>query len=196
MPSATAGTMVTPEMDISVASRRLVAENKVWNVYFARVIEGERVTPDYLVVEPKHRIAESVTGVCVLPIMDGKIGLVRIHRVAMAATFLEAPKGFVDAGEEAAGAALRELGEETGLTCEAGNVISLGSVTPEASTLAARVNLFAALDCRLERAREEEMGIHGLEFHAPEDVLAMAASSRIEDATTLAAIYRFMGRPA
>jgi ADP-ribose pyrophosphatase len=196
MPSATVGTMAKPEPDVHVASRRLVAENTVWNVYFARVLDGVRVTPDYLVVEPKHSIADSVTGVCVLPVMDGKIGLLRVYRIAMADTFWEAPKGFVDAGEEAAPAALRELGEETGLACDARNMLALGSVTPEASTLAARVKLFAALDCRRVREREDEMGHGAIEFHTPEVVLSMAADSRIEDATTLSAIYRYMGTRA
>lgn len=174
-----------------IVSRRVACSNRVWNVYFTHVKDGAAEVPDYLVMEPKTRIAGDVTGVVVLPIVERRIGLLTIHRVALDAPVIESPKGFVDPGEQAVGAALRELTEETGLVCAPGDMVDLGSMTPEASTLAARIRLFAALRCHpTGTALDDEVGLAAFDFIAVDRVRAMMAASEIEDAATLVALYR------
>lgn len=196
MRSVTVGTVADERVSdrrTRVQSRRIACTNRVWNVYFTHVTDGAADVPDYLVMEPKIRIAGDVTGVAVLPIVSGKIGLLRIHRVALDAPFLEAPKGFVDPGEDAKAAAHRELVEETGLACEPGELVALGSMTPEASTLAARIKLFAALRCRpTGAALDAELGLGALEFSSLARVRDMMGTAEIEDAATLVALYRLL----
>lgn len=198
MPSATAGTTAAEPVSDgqpTIVSRRLACTNRVWNVYFTHVTDGPAEVVDYLVVEPKNRSTANVTGVAILPVVNGRIGLVRIGRVALDAVFIEAPKGFIDAGEDAQSAAQRELTEETGLVCDASDIVALGSVTPEASTLAARTGLFAALRCRpVEGARDAEIGLSGFTFVSLAEARSLAAGDGIEDATTVAALYRLFAK--
>ena len=178
-----------------IVSRRVACTNRVWDVYFTHVKDGAAEVADYLVVEPKTRTADDVTGVAVLPIIDGQIGLLKIDRIALDATFIEAPKGFVDLGEAAAGAALRELIEETGLICDKSDLVSLGTMAPEASTLRARIKLFAALRCRpTGGVLDDEIGLGALEFVSVARARAMAADAEIEDAATLVALYRLFAK--
>jgi 8-oxo-dGTP pyrophosphatase MutT (NUDIX family) len=183
------------ERRTQILSRRIACSNRVWNVYFTHVKDGTTEVPDYLVMEPKTRIAGDATGVAVLPIADRRIGLLTIHRVALDAPVVESPKGFVDPGEEAVGAALRELTEETGLVCASDDMVDLGSMTPEASTLAARIRLFAALHCRSTGlALDDEVGLTAFDFIPVDRVRAMMADSEIEDAATLVALYRLFAK--
>ena len=183
------------ERRTQILARRIACSNRVWNVYFTHVKDGAAEVPDYLVMEPKTRIAGDVTGVVVLPIVERRIGLLTIHRVALDAPVIESPKGFVDPGEQAMGAALRELTEETGLVCAAADIVDLGSMTPEASTLAARTRLFAGLRCRpTGLALDDEVGLAAFDFIPVDRVRGMMAASQIEDAATLVALYRLFAK--
>jgi len=174
-----------------ILSRRIACTNRVWNVYFTHVKDGPVEVPDYLVMEPKTRTAGDVTGVAVLPVVEGRIGLLTIERIALDAPVIESPKGFVDPGEQASAAALRELTEETGLVCAAADLVDLGSMTPEASTLAARVRMFVALRCHPRgTALNDEVGLAAFDFVPVDRVRSMMADSEIEDAATLIALYR------
>lgn len=172
--------------------RRLVCENSKFDVYLDH-IEGERgqVIPDYLVVAPKNSTGELITGVAVLPIMDRRIGLIRIYRHAIRECSWEIPRGFIDAGESPAMSAARELEEETGLGCKLEGMRSFGYVTPEAGILQARIHLFGAFDCfRLKAFHAEEFGHRELQFFSEPEVVRMAMDSKIQDPCTLVALYR------
>src|SRR5512142_2990126 len=98
---------------VRIVSRRLIGENSRFHVFFEHVADGQgHEVPDYLVVAPKRQSGNMVTGVAILPVIDGKIGLVRIYRPAIRDWSWEIPHGFVEEGEEAHASAIRELVEE------------------------------------------------------------------------------------
>jgi 8-oxo-dGTP pyrophosphatase MutT (NUDIX family) len=178
---------------VSVKERRLACSNSKWDVFLDHLVDdrGNEVS-DYLVVEGKVSQPGRITGVCVLPIVDGRMVLLEVYRHALGSRLWEAPKGFLDAGETPAEAARRELAEETGLTCAPEHLVPLGSVAAEASTLATRAALFAATRCTgTPRTDEGEIGLGKLQLFDAAAVTALDREGRIEDAATLVALHRF-----
>lgn len=184
-----------------LTSRRLVYANSKWRAY-ADDLRGDGTTVDgYLVVEPVHAGPDMVTGVAVLGETDGRFALLHNHRHPLGQRSWEMVKGFIDAGENPADAARRELTEETGLACEPEDLVPLGSFTPEGATMAARGLLFLARHCRPADAfpgtvpdRDEpgeiEIGLGTATLFDLERMERMAGNSEIEDAATLIGIYR------
>lgn len=178
---------------VSLKSRTVGCANSKWIVYFDHIVDeqGNEVV-DYIVVGGVVRRPDKITGVCVLPIVDGRIGLIHYFRHAIEEALWEAPRGFVDEGEEPATAALRELKEETGLTCIPSDLLQLGYYLPEPSTLQARGGVFVARRCtgRLS-SLDREIGLGRFSLFTPSEVMEMMQHSEIQDASTLIAIYRY-----
>lgn len=175
-------------------ARRLAASNSRWRVYLDHLSDAQgNDVPDYLLVEGQNAPTDHVTGVNILPILDGKIVLLRCYRHATGSTLWEAPRGFIDAGENPESAATRELLEETGLCCDPADLVALGRYAPEPGTLAARGVLFVAMRCHgMLRKAEDEIGHESLRAFAPHEVVELAATGEIEEAGTLIAYYRFL----
>ncbi len=179
--------------------RELAHQNSKWRVFSDDITgaDGSRVD-GYIVVAPQVERADRVGGVTIIPVMpDGRIGLVKNYRHPLELMAWEAPRGFLDPGEsDLAAAALRELAEETGLSCEPGNVIALGVLAQEASLIAVRGALFVGLDCRLTgEADRSEPGLGELAFFTVEEALAMADRGEIQDSASLITLYRYaLGR--
>ena len=95
MPNATDGTMAAESTSVrrtEILSRRVACTNRVWNVYFTHVKDAATEVPDYLVIEPKTRTPDNVTGVAVIPVLRRQIGLLAIDRVALDSVVIESPK--------------------------------------------------------------------------------------------------------
>lgn len=174
-------------------ARRLACANSKWDAYFDHIAGESGVeVADYLVLAPKRSRVDRVTGVTILPVAAGRIVLQRVYRHPVEAWVWEAPRGFVDPGEAPETAALRELAEEVALACPAGRLMPLGLCAPETSTIIGKAALFAALDCTPGGRRdEEELGLGSVHTFTLEEALALADRSEIEDATTLAVLYRY-----
>lgn len=89
-----------------------------------RLLTGTRISVDRVTVDtPSGPVAREVVvhpgAVVVLPVLlDGRVVLIRNRRVAVGETLLELPAGTLNAGEDPAACALRELAEETGYRAE------------------------------------------------------------------------------
>jgi len=178
--------------NIIVHGRRLACENSKFEVFFDHIewTDGQQVK-DYLVVAPRSRTADLVTGVSVLPVVEGRFGLIRVYRHAIRDYVWELPRGFIDEGETALTSAVRELEEEAGLICREEDMQSLGMIAPEAGTLAGRVHLFAALNCVQTKPFDAgEFGHQDLRFFEAAEIAMMAANSEIQDPGTLVAYFK------
>jgi ADP-ribose pyrophosphatase YjhB (NUDIX family) len=182
------------DIHVDIRSRRLVCENQKFHVYFDHVVDkaGNEV-PDYLVVSPKQQSQNLVTGVAILPIVQGSVGLVRIYRPALRAYSWEIPHGFVEADEhDQQASTIRELSEETGL--KVSNVESLGFITPDAGIIAGRVHLFLAVNCEQTGTQTNELGLKEFSYFSVEEFERMVENSVIQDTFTLAAWCRYLLR--
>jgi ADP-ribose pyrophosphatase YjhB (NUDIX family) len=189
---------MTDDVPIRLIQRELGCANRLIEVFLDDIEEpGRAPISDFVVLAPRQKTQNLVTGVAVLPVLDGNFGLLKIYRHPIRDYTWEAPRGFVEAGEKALTSALRELQEETGLLCESQHVTNLGTVLPEPGIIAGRTHLFAATQCRLTGPfRANEIGHKELRFFSEDELNDMARQGIIEDASTLAACYRyFLARP-
>jgi len=178
---------------VRLIDRRIGCRNSKWIVYLDHILDdhGNEVQ-DFIVVGGRVPGDDLVAGVCILPVLDGQVGLLRNYRHAVAEILWEAPGGFIDLGEDPSEAAARELAEEAGFVCDADKMVSLGQYLPEPSTLQARGSVFAATQCRVGRKLEKgEIGLGDLLLFDLDEVAEMAESSKIQDAATLIAFYRY-----
>ena len=178
--------------------RRLACENTRFSVFLDDIGSQGRVqVENYLVVAPKLLTGNLIAGVAVLPVIDEKMGLLRIYRHALQCSLWEIPRGFIETGESVRNSALRELEEETGLTCPDSDLESLGIVAPEPGVLAARAHLFIARRCRkLREFAAEEFGHTEFRWFTQSQVSALHDAGEIQDSTTLIAYLLYGGRLA
>jgi ADP-ribose pyrophosphatase len=174
-------------------ARTLACENSQFHIFFDELtLQGRTTVSDYLVVAPKRVAADLITGVAILPVVDGKIGLIRIYRHPIQQYSWEIPRGFIDQREASASAAGRELKEETGLDCKPEAIRSLGFITPDGGILAARVQLFAAMECAKEREyAPAEIGHRELRFFNIQEVEEMILYSEVQDPSTVIAFFMY-----
>lgn len=185
--------MANDDHDIELVKRKLVCENTVFNIYFDHIkTSSGHTVPSYLVVTPKIATPDMITGVAILAILDGKIGLVNVFRHPVRSYSWELPRGFMENQEEPVISAQRELKEETGLDCAVEHMQSLGIVTPEAGILQARVALFAALNCKKTSKPAKELGHKEFSFFSREEIDKMILKSEIQETTTISAYLKYI----
>ena len=180
--------------EITLKQRTLTFENTRFRVFSDEIRDSNGVeVPNYLVVAPHTWRDDLIIGISVLPVCGDRVVLLKTFRHAIGRAQLEVPRGFMDANEDPAAAALRELLEETGLQCAPDKLISLGFCTPEASTLAARVALFAAIDCHSTgRTPDQELGLGKYAYYTLAETARMLRDMSIEDVTTALTLHRFL----
>lgn len=178
---------------VVLKGRRLAAQNSRWRVYYDHLADdrGNEVQ-DYLVLEGHHPRPDRMTGVDVLPVLGDKLLLLNVYRHPIASELWEVPRGFIDENETPAEAALRELTEETGLSCAPRDLVALGTYAPEPATMAAAGAQFAAMRCEgTPRRSNDEMGIGKFALFDRKQVGELVASGRIAQSGTLLLYYRF-----
>jgi ADP-ribose pyrophosphatase len=179
--------------EVILKQRRTVFENSRFLVHADHIAdENGREVPDYLVVAPRVHTGALITGVAVLPVYDGRVVLIKTFRHAVRSFVLETVCGFIDPNETPAEAALRELTEETGLVGSPDNLVPMGTCFPEASTLQARVALFAAVSCtHSERTDTSEIGLGGWISFSMKEAEELLLDMSLEEVMTLVCLHRF-----
>lgn len=175
--------------------RRHACGNSLFEVFFDRVrTPSGGIIEDFLIVRPRVQTAEKVVGICVLPEVEGRIGLMRGYRHQLGAEIWQAPAGFVEAGEEPARTAMRELEEEATLTVAQGRLQSLGKFIPDAGLLEGWVALFVAREAVLlpGAIRDMEIGGGSMKFFSREELRELCGTEDNVSGATLAACYRYL----
>ena len=182
-----------PEAPIRLVSRTLVFENSVLTVFADHITDASQSVPAFLTVVPRCITEDLVIGIAVLPVQEGRLGLLRVYRHALGRWQWEVPKGFIDAGETLRQAAARELQEETGFAYPEQALVDLGAIAPEPGIVTSRVRLFLAqlAVAALPAARGHEMGHGEMTFFSREEAVALIQSNAIEDGCTQAVILRY-----
>jgi len=173
---------------IRLRSRRLVCENTVFKVFFDHITDahGHEVL-EYLSVLPKRATEDMVTGVGVLPIKEGKLGLIRVFRHPLGRWSWEIPKGMIETSETAEQAALRELREETGFALQPNQLHEVGTTAPVAGLVKSRLRLYLATLNSSDSpcAVEDELGHDEVKFIRHQELADMITFGEIEDACTM-----------
>ncbi len=125
--------------------------------------------------------------VVVAPLLSGgRVGLIRNFRAAVGETLWELPAGTLEAGEDPAACAARELEEEAGFS--AGRIEPLGSFHTTPGMTDELMRAYVALDLRevgqsLEAGEEIEVVVRTVE-----EALGMIESGELRDAKSMLAL--------
>jgi len=123
---------------------------------------------------------------------DGQVCLLRHYRPVAGGWLWEVPAGKLDAGEDPARAAARELAEEAGLA--AARWQALGAMVSSPGVFTERVHLFLATGLSAGVAAPEADEVFEMHWTPLADALAMARDGAIEDAKTVIALWRAAAR--
>lgn len=119
---------------------------------------------------------------------EGAVVLLRQYRHAAGGFIWEVPAGTLGAGEAPAVCARRELEEETGLV--AARWMPLGSIVTTPGFCDERIHLFLARELRETAAALEADEVLTVSRVPLARALAMVVRGEIEDAKSIAALYR------
>lgn len=128
-------------------------------------------------------------GVCVLALReDGTVPLVRQFRYPLGDTLLELPAGKLEYGEEPRPAAIRELGEEVGLT--PGELIDLGAIYVSPGFCKEKLHMYLARNCTEVPVHPDEDEFLEIEYLPFTELVKRVMSGEIEDGKTVAATLK------
>jgi ADP-ribose pyrophosphatase len=173
-------------MPVQVNQRRLVHTGRVFDFTVENVTFADGLTLDLEVI--RHPGASAVVALT----DDRQVLMLRQYRHAIGDYIWEIPAGTFDGREEPLACARRELIEETGFQADSWE--PMGAVTPLAGYSDERIFLYLARELAPAKQSldpDEILEVH----HVPlERVSRMIADGQIEDAKTIAALFRTLDR--
>lgn len=127
-------------------------------------------------------------GAAVLFVKDGKIALVRQFRYLYGKEIYEIPAGKIEAGENPAIAASRELEEETGYRAEVSRLLD---IYPSPGYTDEIIHIYLAKEAEYVGQNTDEGEFLDCVFIPIEEVMEMIERGEICDAKTVAAVYKY-----
>lgn len=171
---------------------QLACDNRYFSAYLDTINKnGELEVEDYLTIIPKFKDESEHFAVSIMPIQNGKIGLLKLYRHPIKKNGWETPGGFIEPKETAQEAALRELEEESSIGCEIENIHRLGSVAPAPSMIGGKIHIFIAKNCfPIQKDRIPEFGHQEFRWFSKQEVELLIEKGELDEAITLLAYYR------
>ncbi len=140
----------------------------------------------------KREIVEHPGGAAVLCVSGGRVALVRQFRYAYGTELLEIPAGKLEAGEDPAVAAARELEEETGLTAEGLDLLTI--LYPSPGYTNEKIYIFEAKGIGVGTRHPDKDEFLNVEYVSFEEAIGMIARGEIRDAKTVTALLLHKNR--
>jgi ADP-ribose pyrophosphatase len=129
-------------------------------------------------------------GVVTIPYRDGLLALVKMFRYPIQDFSLEFPRGAIENDETEIIAAIRELREESGLSCTQAHKI--GEVYPDSGLLAQSISIVVANISGQHSIDEEPMeAIDSVEWFTPREVNNLIDNGSIKCGITISAFTLF-----
>ena len=164
---------------------RVIKERPMWEGNIFRISQLDVEQPDGT---PGVRdIVWHHGGAGVAAVRDGKLCHVKQWRVALDRMTLEIPAGKIDAGEDPAVCAARELAEETGLVAESLEFVASSAGAPGFTN--ERTRIFLAHGLSTHPAHPDPDEFVDVLWVPVEDVIAASRLGVIKDAKTIIAAY-------
>ncbi len=124
---------------------------------------------------------------------DGKLLMVRQYRNALERETLEIPAGGLNGREEPTeAAAMRELEEETGYTCQ--HLVLLNSIYTTVAFCNEKIDIYLARDLKKGRQHLDEDEVLQVEAYSLEDLKQMIFECKIQDSKTICGILTYAAR--
>ena len=164
---------------------RVAEREEMWRNGIFAAERWQAVQPDGQLGERDIVLHNGGAGVCV--VRDGKMCLVRQYRVALGRMTLEIPAGKLDAGEDPAVCAARELTEETGLVAERLVPIAVSRSAPGFTNEATRI--FYAQGLSQHPASPDPDEFVSVVWIPLDEVVAAIRAGLIEDAKTVISAF-------
>lgn len=137
----------------------------------------------------RREVVEHPGGVAIIPVEpDGTAYCVRQFRYPFGREMLEVPAGKLDVGEKPLPAAVRELGEETGLTAK--RLVYLGACCTSPGFSTEVLHLYLALELSQGEAHPDDGEFLNVERHSLAALTDMVMNGEIDDAKTIIAVLK------
>ena len=171
-------------------SERTVGSETLWSGSIFSVERLEVELPDGS--RAPREVMRHLGGCCVVAVRDGRVCLVRQWRVAIGRMTLELPAGKLEAGEDPAECARRELAEETGLAADSMEPVALSRGVVGCSDELTRV--FWARGLHAHPAHPDPGEFVDVAWVDVADVLAAVAAGVIQDSKTVIGVLAVASR--
>lgn len=129
-------------------------------------------------------------GVVAIPYRDGLLALAKMFRYPIGDFSLEFPRGAIEDDETEITAAIRELKEESGLSCV--DVQRIGEIYPESGLLAQPISVVIAQVTGQQSTREEVMEVvDSVEWFTPLEINNLINKGNVKCSVTISAFTLF-----